>query len=218
MNEQSIEKCSFRKANKWMLYFFATLYVWDSSLLKILLLKTAIIYPIQTQIWWCAQGVLAWMDCSHTLWPLQASWCRSSCLSDEIFFPPHYSTQDHFFMILTIPCPVFQLWPHTQEPWLENGFEVLSYPTLYYCFFFLPTSFTSQALLFSTRKNLKPKSMGKQQSNRNGAKNWGMLPSSSLGPICSDQLHAEIGFNCPWGLTCLIIPFCSCSFSFSHLK
>lgn len=40
-------------------------------------------------------------------------------------------------------------------------------------FFFLPTSSTSQALLFPTRRNLKPKSMGKQQSNSSCAKNWG---------------------------------------------
>ena len=50
---------------------------------------------------------------------------------------------------------------------------VLPNPVLLYFFFFLPTSFTSQALLFPTRRNLKPKSMEKQQSNSSCAKNWG---------------------------------------------
>lgn len=59
---------------------------------------------------------------------------------------------------------------------------VSSYPTLYNFFFFLPTSFTSQALLFPTRRNLKPKSMGKQQSNSSCAKNWGCCQAVPQAP------------------------------------
>lgn len=96
----------------------------------------------------------------------------------------HFSPQDHVFSLWFPQFPVaFWLWAHHQEPWLRNGFEVISHPTLYYfSFFFLPTSFTSQGLLFPTRRNLKPKSMGKQQSKSSGAKSSGCFQALTQAP------------------------------------
>lgn len=96
----------------------------------------------------------------------------------------HFSPQDHVFSLWFPQFPVaFWLWAHHQEPWLRNRFEVISHPTLYYfSFFFLPTSFTSQGLLFPTRRNLKPKSMGKQQSKSSGAKSSGCFQALTQAP------------------------------------
>lgn len=77
-------------------------------------------------------------------------------------------------------------------------------------FFFLPTSFNSQALLFPTRRNLKLKSMGKQQSNSSCAKNWGCCQAVLQAP------YAEIRLA-PMRPHMLDIPICFCSL-FSPLK
>lgn len=83
---------------------------------------------------------------SSSLWVFQSlSWH---------FFPPHDSTLRYFLRSWCPSSPSLRRCP--QEPQLGNGFVVLSYPTLCY-FCLLPAHlFTSQALLFLTRRNLKP--------------------------------------------------------------
>lgn len=78
-----------------------------------------------------------------------------------------------------LSCLLTEHIPQSRSGWMDLRFCPTQSCTTF-CFF-LPTSFTSQALLFPTRRNLKPKSMGKQQSN-SSAKNWGCCQALPQAP------------------------------------
>lgn len=166
------------KQNEW--YFFL-LCMFDIAHDWIFIIKSSYNLPSLGTDLILGTRSLAWLDSSHKLYDHSKLLYAGLSVSWLQFFPflPTAPCYDSHNSLLPFDCE------HITKS-LGWGMGLRLYPTQpCTTFLFLPTSFTSQALLFPTRRNLKPKSMGKQQSKSSGAKSSGCFQALTQAPYAT---------------------------------
>lgn len=149
MNDYLKNVHSGRQANECYI-IFSPLYVWDSSWVDFFFIIKNIYNLLSL-----GTRSLTWLYTNRILYARHKFLYAGFSVSQLKFFS-HYSTQHNFFS-LWFPQFLFCLLSTS-----TRAFHPIQPCTTF--IFFLPISFTSQALLFPTRMNLKLKSMGKQQT------------------------------------------------------